>query len=212
MQRYPKGNPLLEPAIVTGSNLDRLINAVRDKDGNPIINTAKSPIDPIFQIESPMDSLNIQFNTASLSLSTRSNARGKVNSASMWGLGPRQIKMKAWNYSVKWLAGTAYVSNNLSFLINTDEVTYNFVNRPGSTEALVGFWNITPNRGYMELKSSVQRPILINDNKPDEPQILKENGEKATDNVETWLAFAIEKEFNFLSITGLPATLPGPFV
>lgn len=212
-QNSPKGDPTFEPAQVSGSYVNRNITAVKDKDGNPIINTAGDPINPMFQINDPLDSLNITFNTATLSLSTRASAKGRVNSASLWGLGPRQILLNSWKYSVKWVTGYAYIVNNLEFLINTEQFVYDFANRGGGTETLNGYWKIAPNRGYSELVSGKRKPILIRDLKPNTPQMLNSDGTKAdVGSSETWNAYALEKEFNFASISGLPAVLPGPFV
>ena len=63
----------------------------------------------------------IEANTAYLSLAFRAAYKDRVNSNSMWGLGPRCIKLAKWDYTLQYYGACfAYFQNTLELAIDVD--------------------------------------------------------------------------------------------
>lgn len=205
-----RDNPIFEPAKVRGSFIKNTVQAYRDRNNKPIVNTAKEPILPPFQKESSLDSLHITFNTPTINLGLRSSYRDSVNSNSMWGLIRRQIKMASWTYSVQWVGGFSFIAHEFEFIISKEKHPAS-CNNGGAKE---GFYNTAANMGHCQLVSGKQKPILVNDVKKKEPSYLTCAGavQDPTSTNETWVNYELEDEKDFSLIPGLPTILPGPFV
>lgn len=210
----PRGNPINEPPRLAGSFLTRMITAVRDKDDNPIVNTAKMPFDPPLQTEDSMDTLQIEYNTKTINLKQRSEYRNTVNSVAMWGLQPRQIKLTRWAWSVRYVPGYDYIRHQFEFNINYESFFLDPVNQPGGDQNYQGYYTLVANRGYDELIDGNKHKLITENDEPlTYPSKLNEDGtRRAPDEEETWLVFELEKEKDFLQIPGMPKKLPGPFV
>ena len=212
-----RDNPLLDTPVVGGSFQQYIKNAYRDKDGDPIVNTAKDPYIPPPTIEDSYDTLTISFNTAFLNLSFRAGFRNTVNSSAIWNLGVRRVKMMQWNYRVLYAgSGMKYIRNDFEFLISYREHPTADVVTGNTNE--VGWFTTLPNSGYRyydtgTISADNEKIFKAEDVPTNTPGNLKSNGDKAapTDN-QNWNVFAIEGEKDFSTIPGMPVALPGPFV
>lgn len=210
-------NPLDDPPVVSGSFLRRTRPTNRDRNGNRIENTASDSYIPRVEREDALDTLRLEFNTATLNLSTRAQYIGKVNSDSIWGLQKRQAKMTRWDYQVLY-AGTflAYIRHSMEFEISFEQhPTENVCT--GETNQ-VGWYTTRENAGkfYIPEGSSNKRPLSTKekyeDHPPDVPQPLDCDGKESEDGTLYWNVFEVEEENAFLDIPGIPNPLPGPFV
>lgn len=205
-----RDNPVFEPAKIRGSFQNFTEQMFRDRNGKPIVNAAREPYLPPLQKESSNDSFSISFNTLAISLSKRSSFRNSVNSAPIWGLARRRIKLTAWNYEILWVGGFPYVHHDFEFLVSGKT-------HPNSCQfpsGVTGWYDTLPNMGHSQLVSGVQKPILVNDVRKKEPSYLTCAGAviNPTSVNETWNTFEVEEEADFTTIPGMPLVLPGPFV
>lgn len=230
----PRGNPLDEPYEISGSFLNTVEDAWRDKDGNVITYTNGAPVNPPFQIDKARDTLILAYNTANISLPLRARMVKKVNSGPLWGLKKRQVKLERWEYQVKyWGVNNKYIHNVLEFHINLDRhprlgcVSGDTGYGTSSASAtgtgtgldallpLQGYYHTTRNQSYRlsaDCPDAEGDETMMDkkDNPYQEPRSLGCDG--CPDPIDHWVTFAIEEEENFLEIPRLPDPLPGPFV
>lgn len=92
-------DPLDEPAKLSGSFTKFRKEATRDKDGNPILNSAKQQIKgAILQRDFNHPTVVVEMNVSSLPLSTFSGIVDTVNDATLWGLAAGRVKLS----NVSW--------------------------------------------------------------------------------------------------------------
>lgn len=212
---YPgRQNPLNDPPVISGSFVSKRIGVATDKDGEPIIRTNGQVYSPLPEINAADDSLRISFNTATIDLSIRSAAQGKVNSASIWGLGARQVRLDQWSYRVMRSGSFfSYIKNDLEFTI-TDYTTPTDV-CTGPADA-TGFYTVLPNIGDYYINDDgdpVRFTVKGDDVQPGGGALTCAGGLPADRSAKPKLnVFAVEREYNFNNIPGLPNPLPGPFV
>lgn len=114
-------NPLAAPIKIRGSWVPKTKIATEDRHGAPLLNTALEPITPGLETDDDQDTVIIEVNTATLSLATRAAYKNKVNSKTIWGLAPRCVKIKRWDYELLYYGSCSkYFKNVLEFCINED--------------------------------------------------------------------------------------------
>lgn len=205
-------NPLLEPPILRGSFMGSTREAFRDKDDNPIVNTAIELFDPMPIIDDSIDTLYMEYNTATINLAQRTSFRNKVNSVAMWGLEPRQIKLARWAWDILFAGSLPYVRHQFEFHISDEphktDVETGVASDPG--------WRTTiPNVGmrYRNDAGDLVSIQDVEDNATMKPYYLTSAGAVITAaGTETYKVFEIEHEKDFHEIPGMPDPLPGPFV
>lgn len=204
-------SPLDEPPVVSGSFVKYMEQALRDKDGNPILNTATEAFDPPFEEEKSYDDLRIQLNTANIDLGFRAGFSNAVNSKPMWGLKKRQIKLDSWRYNVVWFGDLNYVEHDFKFLINDTEWPDDVEDE--TTVERIGWYQAKMNQSFRnkdEGTGDLQNNLDPFDIPFQRPRFLDKDG-KPTD-TESWRVVAVQKEKDFLEIPGITDPLPGPFV
>lgn len=210
-------DPIDDAPVISGSFLGERKVAIRDKDGNPIANSAAEPyLDNPPTVLANTDTLRIQYNTATIDLAQRSEFVGCVNSTAIWGLSPRQALLVRWDWSVKYAgASLVFIQNSFEFHINRTETPPETCVGPASQK---GWYTILPNRGFApfktanDLASKAQKKDK-HDNIMNTPVWLKCDGTEETDPAEKhWNVFLVEREADFTTISGMPDPLPGPFV
>lgn len=210
-------NPLFEPPKISGSFLGGTKEAIRNKDGALIVNTAGEIYDPSPTVADDIDTLLISFNTAYISLLQRANARGKVNSASIWGLDERMALLYRWDYEILYAGSMPFVSHRFEFHINYTQTPSTNVCLGSSYAGNRGWYTVLPNQGLAPLKTAntpdtKRRAKDDMDNPLTHPVKLKCDGTEETGTTERWNIFTVEEEFDFTTIPGMPNPLPGPFI
>jgi hypothetical protein len=210
----PRGNPINDPPIISGSFVGDSELAFRDKDDVPIANSAGERYEDLPTVTGNTDTLNIGVKTATINLAQRADAVGKVNSVSIWGLGPRQVQLTQWTYNIEYAGTLAYVSNQFSFLINRKQhPTTNVCKGPSGA---VGFYTVRPNEGYGYLETAndqnTRKEAKDKEDQPlSRPIKLNCDGTRRESVEMLWNVFPTEEEYNLNSIPGIPNPLPGPF-
>ena len=80
---FPVSNPLDETWRISGSFVNKPFQATRDKDEEPLVNTLGDLLDPLPQDYELVDTLNLKWNSATISLGLRGTVRNRVNSRPM---------------------------------------------------------------------------------------------------------------------------------
>lgn len=214
----PRLNPIDDPPVISGSFLGERVTAIRDKDGNPIVNAAAEPyLDSPPTVLGNTDTLRISYHTAQIDLAQRAQYVGAVNQSTIWGLQPRQALLTRWDYSVKYAGDLEYIAHSFEFHIKFDETPASNVCKGEGLADKPGWYTILPNRGYSPYKiaddyNSKTLKRDGEDNPVTTPVSLLCNGTENTDPAtEYWNVFAVEKERDFTAIPGMPNPLPGPF-
>lgn len=210
----PRGNPINDPPIIGGSFVGQTELAFRDKDGQPISTTAGERYEDLPTRLDDTDTLTIGVKTSTINLVQRAEAIGKVNQAPIWGLGPRQVQLTQWGWSIEYAGSLPFIQNNFSFLISRKKhPTSNVAKGPTSA---VGFFTTRPNEGYSFLEDAndqeTRKVAKDEEDQPfNRPIKLNQNGTKRTSVEMLWNVFAVEEEYDFNTIPGIPNPLPGPF-
>jgi hypothetical protein len=229
-----RDNPLDDPPEISGSFLNTVEDAWRDKDGKIIAYSNGAPVSPPFQVDKARDTLIIVYNTPNISLPLRARMVKKVNSEPLWGLQKRQVKLERWEYAIRYYGTNGvYIANTFEFHINLDRhprlgcvdgttgigsATSTSTSTGTSPEDLLplqGYYSTTRNQSY---RLSADCPdadgdetmMDKKDNPYQEPRSLNCGG--CPDPGDYWVTFAIEEEEDFRTIPRMPNPLPGPFV
>ena len=215
---HPRNSPLDDLPTVSGSFVGKTTPVFRDKDGNVIQNSAGQVYMPPAEVDDAHDSLNLSYNFGYINLRQRAETRGKVNSTAMWGLDPRMIKLTQWSYQIQRSGPLEFVKNNFEFLISYDETPSSNVCVGESSK--LGWYTVLPNTGEYYYPGGTRTPKNKRKNTDGADQTINTpfnldcNGDRITNPFASvkWNVFKAEKEYNFLSIPGMPSRLPGPFV
>jgi len=212
-----KDDPISWTPQVSGSFVGIRKPVHRDKDGNPIVNSADDLYVPPEETDAAFDTLNITYNSPTIDLDTRSSYVNTVNSDTIWGLGARRVKFRQWNWSVQYAGNNyPYIKNELQFEISYKQNPSSNISIGSSFSGLYGHYTVLPNVGHRYYVGGVKtvlnlKKLMDSEDQPsNEPVNLKTNGDVAppTDD-QYWNIYAIEKEMAFNSI-GIPslAALP----
>lgn len=109
-------DPLAEPDRLSGSFVKFTKEATKDRHGDRILNSAKQQIrGKVTEREANRPTVRIERNVSSLNLSQLCSMVDTVNDASLWGLGPRKIKLS----QAPWTRKT-YGTCNYYFTVTYD--------------------------------------------------------------------------------------------
>lgn len=205
----PPGDPTNWAWRIRGLNGTGQKWLTKDRTGRALVNSSDEPFEDVPPIDDPNAVLSLEKNTPTLSLSQWTEARGKVNSASLWGLDARCVRLVKWDWQVQWTGpGQAYVANTFEVHVKED-----------------GYYYEPADVGYRE-RSGVNidgtpayTPILVNGEIPTKPVYLNGAGHVKQDgNPVVYFdgqggnpdPFELEYEYDLGSI--FPASLPVPIV
>jgi hypothetical protein len=211
----PRENPLDEPPLIYGSFVQFRRPATKDKDGKSIINTVGEPFVPALERDDSRLSVVIEKNTSSISLTQWANFRDAVNSAAIWGLPTRTVKLIQWSWRLAYYAvSSVYVQHRLEFHINTDVYA---MAEPGR-----GWDYNVLNQGYryrVDCAKPIEkrvREIMDGRDQPRKgPTPLGQAGQildLACGDTEFYKNYRVYNELDFHAISFIPDPLPGPFV
>lgn len=115
-------NPLLEPHKVRGAGDSFQREAIVDKDGNALLNSAGQRFKgPTVQIEDGWNTLEVEQNVAWINPAVLGTYRYAVNNATFWGFAARTLKVRKLDW-IRVLYGTCsyYFTVTTSFQVNPD--------------------------------------------------------------------------------------------
>jgi hypothetical protein len=212
----PRNSPLDDPPVLGGSFLGETESVFRDKDENPIANTAAEPYEQLPTVLSNTDTLTISYNTSEIDLAQRALLIGKVNSGSLWGLNVRQVKLVRWNWKPLYAGTLSYIKHDFEFHISRKKNPTTGICIGDEYAGLEGWYDVRPNEGYAILKTSNDLDSKTTKRDPEDmplnrPVKLNNDGTEKKSAGMLWNIFAIEEEEDFSAISGLPDPLPGPF-
>jgi hypothetical protein len=102
-QTTPPGNPLLEPPKVSGSFVKYTREAVEDRNGDPIRNSARERFKGAsVERDDSRHTVNIEMNIPTLLLDDWRTLMDNVNSTTMWGLAANSVKLSNISWSKKY--------------------------------------------------------------------------------------------------------------
>jgi|TARA_R110000824_G_scaffold395565_1_gene596321 hypothetical protein len=115
-------NPLLEPMGISGSFVKYTQEVMKDKDDNPVHNSAFELIrGPQVEFDANRPTVKVTQNIASLGLNVFSEMIDKVNDAPLWGLAARKVKLSNVSWERLYYGSCfAYYSRSFDFDINFD--------------------------------------------------------------------------------------------
>ena len=122
-------DPLLEPMRISGSFTKYTQEENKDKDGNLILSSSHELFrGPLVEFDKNRPTVQIGQNKSALGLETFSEMIDTVNDSTLWGLGPRKVKLSNVSWERK-LYGTCnfYYTRNFEFDINFDTFDRNIV-------------------------------------------------------------------------------------
>lgn len=199
-------NPMNEPWKVSGSFATGTRVTGIDKDGAPIYTTGLE--NKFFEVPDGYDTWRVEGPSESMSLSQRSQARVKCNSATIWGLTSRKVFLAQWQVDVLFHGDSSYFYHRLEFWIKDE-----------------GWNEVWLNEGTQEYDDSYAvgqriRPIIgANDSGGKQLRYLDADGiiipETSLPGSIVTNTSQVIKEFDFTALCssiGLPDPLPGNFI
>lgn len=136
-------NPLLEPHKVRGNGDSFQREAIVDKDGHALLNSAGQRFKgPTVQIEDGWNTLEVEQNVSWINVTALGSYRYATNNATFWGCAARTLKVKSLTWQ-RILYGTCfyYFSVTTTFQINPDKWDLHLLDEgdmvrvPGTTPA-----------------------------------------------------------------------------
>ncbi len=135
------GDPLLEPTKINGGSSKYMEQAVTDRRGKPILNSAFERIrGQQVEFDCNRPQVKIQFNVASFNLALFTSMIDTVNKYPLWGLSKRKIKLSNFTWG-KNFYGSCYIYYTLSFDFDIRYETFDKDVADEGTKALRGKWN-----------------------------------------------------------------------
>ena len=128
-------NPLSEPYQVSGSFRKEQKEAVRDKDGDLILSSSWERF-PNMMYDEPFPTVNISYNVLGNPLALYAPMIETVNSAAMWGLSPRTIKLDNASFERR-LYGTCTFYYNIAYEFSINYNTWDRYAIDGGTKHLM---------------------------------------------------------------------------
>jgi len=117
-------SPLDEPDKVSGSFVKFTREAISDKDGDPILNSAHEPIrGPTVEIDDNRPTVRIEKNVSVLPLETFSEFVDTLNDSELWGLPARSVKLSNVSWERK-LFGVCFFYYTVIYEFDIDFTTF----------------------------------------------------------------------------------------
>lgn len=134
-------NPLLEPQKISGGGVKYQEEAVYDRFGRPIVNSAYEPIrGPKVEFDANRHSVKIEQNVPLLEIEACTLALDTVNLLPMWGVGRRRVKLSHFSWEVKYYQRVnKYYTRHFEFEINNGTWDRYIIDE--GTRCLRGHWD-----------------------------------------------------------------------
>lgn len=203
-RQQQRENPLNEPPEISGGWNQIARKKHVDRNNKAITNSAKEPVttDDVLTRNIAQPTVDITMNLADLPLSVISTAINRVNSTSMWGLGPRHIRMVNAPWSRKVMTnGFMYYSVTYQFECSFESWDIPFVDQ--GYKVYIGPDERTEDQVNNPLNYSVPEGV----EQDEDPILLDGEGKRLAPGEDVVLITPeIDQEFNFFTL-GLPTRL-----
>lgn len=134
-------NPLLEPQKKSGSFVKFTKEVNRDRYGTLIKSSSHEMLrGPQVEFDDHRMNVRIEQNVLNLDLGLVGSMMNTVNGSTLWGLGPRKVKLGAVSFDEKWY-GTCTAYWTRSFEFDIDYAGWDRYLLDEGTKALNGRWN-----------------------------------------------------------------------
>lgn len=195
-------NPTLDlPKVSGGAEMVRTL-ASSDKDGNALTNSAHEPLlGDAVERDRALPTVSIENNVASNPLIDAEYALNRVNSASMWGYGPRQVKLTDFSWE-KIILTDGYVYYRVQYTFTIDPFDWDIPILDEGTKVLI-------EGGDKDNPGDFRRATTEGtDEKESKPVLLDGAGKRvAAGGNPFFLTYEIDEEYNHLLLPGVPAIL-----
>lgn len=138
-------DPLLMPIKKSGSFISKPKEATHDREGNPLLYSSHEQITgPLVEFDQSRATVDLEMNVAHLGLATLATAMNCVNSAPLWGMPRRTVRLSSIGWEEKYY-GQCYVyyTWRLGFEIDPEGFDRDIVDQ--GTKVLNGQWCRDPN-------------------------------------------------------------------
>lgn len=188
-------NPLTRPPVWKVSFQQTQEPAVRDRNNDPILNSAKLPFDPPIMLEVSRPIVTVTFNKPSFAIADAEYIQDAVNSDTWYGMAPRTLRLVG-------IEGSSVQENGFAFW----QITYTLAIKRDT-------WDVKPlDAGYAELDpGSVGAEIpahwvkIVDDfgKEPTEAVPLNGSGRKLSpDDDPVYLEFRVYREISYATNLG----------
>lgn len=141
-------DPLAEPMKISGTFVKSKEEATVNLQGQALMNSAWEPIKgPAVQFDISMPTVIIQGNVLNLNLSLVCSMLNKVNSAPMWGLQARTVKLSDCSWE-RLYYGSCYAYYSLTLGFEIDYRTFDRYIPDYGEKVLNGYWTGNDTTGY----------------------------------------------------------------
>lgn len=152
-------DPLLEPQKVSGSFVDGVEEATKDRFGNPIVNSAWEQLrGKKVEFDKGTDTVHIEQNVAVLNLPLVTSMRNTLNDATLWGMATRCVKLSKFTWEKKFY-GLCYTYYTRTFDFDINAGTFDRDIMDEGEKAL---------NGVMKSGEWVVKPIKVTKSSPRE--------------------------------------------
>lgn len=207
-----KDNPIDWEWEVSGSFAQNTKAALKDRNGNRIVNAADEPFIPAPEMDDPRIVLVLKKNTANINLLTWGLFRGACNSIAVWGLASRQAKVMQWSWQVRRIGAFEYIENQweIHIIYDVNGTTWDYAPlNQGFREKLGVNPDGTPN--YVQIRDAHGNLIR-------QPHLLDATGAKLMagadpvfyDGANGLDPYELDTEVDYSLV--FPASLPGPII
>lgn len=136
-------DPLLQPQEVSGSFVKEKVEAILDRFGRPIVNSAHEQLRGAqVEFEEGYDQIRIKQNVPLLQLALFTGMRNTLNSSSLWGMPARTIRLSNATWEKKYYGQCdVYYTRTFEFDINSRGWDRDYLDE--GTKVLNGVWDKT---------------------------------------------------------------------
>jgi hypothetical protein len=137
------GDPLLEPQKVSGGSIKTKLEAIKDRNGKPIMSSSHEMYrGPQVEMDSSHSVVRIEQNVSTLELGLCTSLMDHLNDDTLWGIDARRIKLSDFRWEEKWYdVCTYYYTRMFEFEIkNNPDDLWDFKLVDEGTRALNGRW------------------------------------------------------------------------
>jgi hypothetical protein len=141
-KKNPIEDPLLVPDRITGSSVKYQEEAVYDRNGREIVNSAWEQFrGPQVEFDRNRSKVHVEQNRISLDLALCVGLVDHVNSVEMWGMPPRCVKLSEFSWERKFY-GDCYVYYTRIFDLDLNASSFDRFLLDEGTKVLHGRWDV----------------------------------------------------------------------
>lgn len=138
-------DPLLMPVKKSGTFLSKPKEFTHDRWGNPLLYSSHERIQgPAVEFDNARATVDMEVNVANLQLSLLASAMNHVNTATLWGMASRTIKLSSIGWEEKFY-GACYIYYTWKLGFEVDAAGFDHDEADQGTKVINGYWERDPN-------------------------------------------------------------------